>query len=35
MTRYKKLIFSVVYNMINDKDEVSDVSQEVFLRIYK
>jgi len=35
VTRYKKLIFSVVYNMINDKEEVSDVSQEVFLRIYK
>lgn len=33
--RYKKLIFSVVYNMINDKEEVSDISQEVFIRIYK
>lgn len=35
VTRYKKLIFSVVYNMINDKEEVSDLSQEVFIRIYK
>ena len=35
VTRYKKLIFSVVYNMINDKEEVSDISQEVFIRIYK
>ncbi len=35
VTRYKKLIFSVVYNMIHDKEEVSDISQEVFIRIYK
>jgi RNA polymerase sigma-70 factor (ECF subfamily) len=35
VTRYKKLIYSVVYNMINDKDEVNDISQEVFIRIYK
>ena len=35
VTRYKKLIFSVVYNMINDKEEISDISQEVFIRIYK
>lgn len=35
VTRYKKLIFSVVYNMISDKEEVSDISQEVFIRIYR
>lgn len=35
VTRYKKLIYSIVYNMISDKEEVSDISQEVFLRIYK
>jgi len=35
VARYKKLIFSVVYNMINDREEVSDISQEVFIRIYK
>lgn len=35
VTRYKKLVYSVVYNMISDKEEVSDVSQEVFIRIYK
>lgn len=35
VTRYKKLIYSIVYNMINDKDEISDISQEVFIRIYK
>lgn len=33
--RYKKLIYSVVYHMLRDKQEVNDVSQEVFLRIYK
>lgn len=35
VTRYKKLIYSVVYNMIPDKEEVSDISQEVFLRVFK
>jgi RNA polymerase sigma factor (sigma-70 family) len=35
VNRYKKLIYSVVYNMINDKQEVNDISQEVFVRIYK
>lgn len=35
VTRYKKLIYSVVYNMISDKEEVGDISQEVFIRIYK
>lgn len=35
ITRYKKLIYSVVYNMINDKEEVNDIAQEVFIRIYK
>ncbi len=34
VTRYKKLIFSVVFNFINDKEEASDVAQEVFIRIY-
>jgi RNA polymerase sigma-70 factor (ECF subfamily) len=35
VVRYKKLVFSVVYNMINNRDEAGDISQEVFLRIYK
>lgn len=35
VTRYKKLVFSVVYNMISDKQEINDISQEVFIRIYK
>lgn len=35
VTRYKKLVYSVVYNMVSDKEEVSDISQEVFIRIYK
>ena len=32
--RYKKLIYSVVYNMINNKEEVNDIVQEVFIKIY-
>ena len=35
VNRYKKLIYSVVYNMMPDKQEVGDISQEVFIRIYK
>lgn len=35
VTKYKNLIYGVVYNMTNDKNEVNDMSQEVFLKIYK
>ncbi|NLD46589.1 MAG: sigma-70 family RNA polymerase sigma factor [Clostridiaceae bacterium] len=35
VTRYKKLVYNVVYNMINNKDDVYDITQEVFIRIYK
>lgn len=33
--KYKNLVYSVVYNVIYDKNEVFDVSQEVFIRVYK
>lgn len=35
VTRYKRLIYNVIYNMINNKEEVNDIAQEVFIRIYK
>lgn len=35
VTRYKKLIYSVIYNMINNKEDVNDIAQEVFIKIYK
>lgn len=35
VARYKKLIFSVVYNIIKDREDVEDIAQEVFVRIYK
>jgi len=35
VTRYKKLVFKVVFNIINNEQEVNDVSQEVFLKVYK
>jgi RNA polymerase sigma factor (sigma-70 family) len=35
VSRYKKLIYSVVFNLIPDKQDVNDISQEVFIRIYK
>lgn len=33
--RYKRLVYSVTMNMFKDKEDVYDVSQEVFLKIYK
>ncbi|AUG58496.1 sigma-70 family RNA polymerase sigma factor [Acetivibrio saccincola] len=33
--RYKKLIYNIIYNIIYNKDEVNDIAQEVFIRIYK
>ena len=33
--RYKKLVYNTVYNFMGDSPEVSDLFQEVFLRIYK
>ena len=33
--RYKRLIYSVVYNMIGDREQSNDISQEAFVRIYK
>jgi len=35
VTRYKRLIYSVVYNILPDKQEVNDAAQEVFIRLYK
>lgn len=35
VSRYKKLVYSTVYYYIKDSEEINDVSQEVFLRIYK
>lgn len=33
--RYKNLVFSVVSRMVNDRDDVKDLSQEIFLKAYK
>ena len=33
VTRYKKLIYSIVYNMISDKEEVNDI--EIVVRLPK
>ncbi|WP_010244875.1 sigma-70 family RNA polymerase sigma factor [Acetivibrio cellulolyticus] len=35
ITKYKRLIYNVIYNMINNKEEVNDIAQEVFIRIYR
>lgn len=33
--RYKKLVYSVAYKFTRDAEEVNDLSQEVFVKIYK
>ncbi len=33
--RYKKLVYTTIYNLMGDSPEVNDLFQEVFLRIYK
>lgn len=35
VTRYKRLIYTVVYKFFNDREDTNDVTQEVFIRIYK
>lgn len=35
ITRYKKLIYSIVYNIINNRDEINDITQEIFIKIYR
>lgn len=35
VSRYKKLIYGVIYNISGDFTEANDLFQEVFLRIYK
>jgi RNA polymerase sigma-70 factor (ECF subfamily) len=35
VTRYKRLIYSTIYNFMGDSPDVSDLFQEVFLRVYK
>jgi len=35
VTRYKKLIYNVIYNMIDNREEVNDIAQEVFIKIYR
>lgn len=33
--RYKKLVYSVVVRMVNDRDEADDLAQEIFVKIYR
>jgi RNA polymerase sigma factor (sigma-70 family) len=35
VTRYKKLVYSVVYKFTKDYEEVDDISQEVFIKIFR
>jgi len=33
--RYKNLVYSVILRMVNNNEEVNDLAQEVFIKIYK
>ncbi len=35
ISRYKNLVYSVILKMVNDKEEINDLAQEVFIKIYK
>jgi len=35
VSRYKNLVYSVILRMVNNQDEVGDLAQEVFIKIYK
>lgn len=35
VTRYKKLVYNVIYNYTGSSSEAGDLSQEVFLRVYR
>ena len=35
ISRYKNLVYSIILRMINDRDEVSDLAQEVFVKLYR
>ncbi len=35
VNRYKNLIFSVVSRMVSDREDIYDLSQEIFIKIYK
>lgn len=35
ISRYKNLVYSIVLKMVNDKEEVNDLAQEVFIKVYR
>lgn len=35
VNRYKNLVYSVILRMINDYEEANDISQEVFIKVYR
>lgn len=35
INRYKNLVFSIVSRMVNDREDVVDLSQEIFIKMYK
>ena len=35
ITKYEKKIFGLIYNMLRNENEIEDVAQEVFIKVYK
>ena len=35
VTRYKRLVYATIYNFMGNSPDVSDLFQEVFLKVYK
>jgi len=35
VSRYKNLVYSIILRMTNNRDEVGDLAQEVFIKVYK
>jgi RNA polymerase sigma-70 factor (ECF subfamily) len=35
VTRYKRLVFSIAGKFVNDSEEINDISQDVFMRVYR
>ena len=33
--QYEKLVFHVIYRLVNDKEDAEDICQEVFIKVYK
>ena len=35
VSRYKNLVYSIIFRMVNNREEANDLAQDVFLKVYK